>query len=122
VLIPWDQIPVGAGMRPGSTRQAVSAEQMSAVRVVTTPDAVFSGQVHRHANEQMLVVVEGSVDLVVDDDRFTANVGDFVFFPPGSWHGAVGVGPVGAVYYELFAPPRLDQLPGWIGPSALELK
>jgi quercetin dioxygenase-like cupin family protein len=122
VLIAWEQIPVAAGMRPGSTRQAVSAEQMSAVRVITSPDAVFDGRVHRHDNEQILVVVEGEVELVVDDDRFTARVGDFVFFPPGSWHGAVGVGPDGAVYYELFAPPRLDQLPGWIGPTALELK
>ena len=34
-------------------------------------------------------------------------------------HAAVGVGKEGAVYYELFAPARPDQLPGWVGSSIL---
>jgi quercetin dioxygenase-like cupin family protein len=117
--INWDKIPIAGGMRAGSTRQAIAAEQISAVRVETKPDAVFDGKAHWHENDQMLVMVSGRVKLEVDGDRFEVGPGDLVFFPPGSRHAAVGVGPEGCVYYELFAPSRVDQLPGWIGPTVL---
>lgn len=92
---------------------------MSAVRVVTTSDAVFDGKTHWHDNEQMLVMVSGSVRLRIDEKEFEAKPGDLVFFPPRSRHAAIGVGPEGAIYYEIFAPARPDQLVGWVGGSVL---
>ncbi|MFA7667858.1 MAG: cupin domain-containing protein [Burkholderiaceae bacterium] len=119
-LIDWSTIPTAAGMRAGSTRQAVCAEMMSAVRVETAPDAVFDGKTHWHENEQMLVMISGNITLKIDDRIVECKPGDLVFFPPGSHHAAIGTGPEGAVYYELFAPARPDQLPGWIGKSILK--
>lgn len=119
MLIDWDALPESAGMRQGSTRKAISGEKISSVRVTTAADAVFDGSLHWHDNEQILVMVEGSVTLRIDDEVFDATPGDLVFFPAGSRHGAIGVGPEGCVYYELFAPARPDQLPGWVGPSPL---
>jgi quercetin dioxygenase-like cupin family protein len=118
--IDWAAIPVAAGMRPGSTRQAIAAERLSAVKVTTSRDANFDGRMHRHDNEQLLIMIAGRVRLTVDGSSFWAEPGDLVVFPPGSWHAAVEVGPEGAEYFEVFSPPRLDQLPGWVGPSALE--
>ncbi|WP_308467052.1 cupin domain-containing protein [Rathayibacter soli] len=120
MLIDWKSIPVASGMRPGSARQAIAARNISAVRVVTAPDAAFDGTLHRHENEQILIMITGVVTLQIDDEVFDAVPGDLVFFPPGSLHGALAVGSGGAVYYELFAPSRLDQLPGWVGPGVLE--
>ena len=117
--VDWNRVPVAQGMRPGSARQAICGDLMSAVRVTTAPDAVFDGSMHSHDNEQMLVMMSGSVRLRIEDEEFDALPGDLVFFPPGRRHGAVGVGPEGAVYYELFAPARADQLPGWVGKSVL---
>lgn len=119
MLIDWQEIPVVAGMRAGSTRRGVCGDKMSAVLVSTTPDAKFDGKTHWHDNEQMLIVVSGSITLKIDDRTVEAMPGDLVFFPPGSRHAAVGVGPQGCVYYELFAPARPDQLPGWVGRSVL---
>lgn len=119
MLIDWDKIPAVTGMRAGSTRKGVCAEKMSAVLVTTSPDAKFDGKTHWHDNEQMLIMISGSVTLKIDDRIVEARPGDLVFFPPGSRHAAIGVGPQGCVYYELFAPPRPDQLPGWIGTSVL---
>ncbi len=119
MLIDWQKIPVVAGMRAGSTRRGVCGDKMSAVLVSTTPDAKFDGKTHWHDNEQMLIVVSGSITLKIDDRTVEAMPGDLVFFPPGSRHAAVGVGPQGCVYYELFAPARPDQLPGWVGRSVL---
>lgn len=119
MLIDWNKIPLVAGMRAGSDRKGICGDKISAVRVVTAPDAVFDRKTHWHDNEQILVMVSGLVRLVIDDKEFDAHPGDLVFFPAGSRHAAVGVGPEGAVYYELFAPARPDQLPGWVGKSVL---
>ncbi len=117
--IDWNALPAAGGMRKGSTRKAICADHLSAVLVTTTPDAEFDGRTHWHDNEQMLVMVAGRVTLKVDDKVFDAVPGDLVFFPPGSRHAAVGVGPEGCTYYEIFSPARTDQLPGWVGSSIL---
>ena len=117
--IDWSKIPDAIGMREGSTRKAICAEKISAVKVTTAPDAEFDRKTHWHDNEQILIMVSGQVTLLVDGNEFDCFAGDLVFFPPGSRHAAVGVGEEGAVYYELFAPARPDQLIGWIGESVL---
>ncbi len=119
MLIDWNKIPFVAGMRAGSDRQGICGDKISAVRVVTAPGTSFDRKTHWHDNEQLLIMVSGLVRLVIDDKEFDAHPGDLVFFPAGSRHAAVGVGPEGAVYYELFAPARPDQLPGWVGKSVL---
>ncbi|MEX1662465.1 cupin domain-containing protein [Thioclava sp. 15-R06ZXC-3] len=119
MLIDWSALPTVGGMRAGSDRQGICGDKISAVRVVTEPDAEFDGKTHWHENEQLLVMVEGMVRVTIDDREMEANPGDLIFFPAGSRHAAIGVGPEGAVYYEIFAPARPDQLPGWVGSSVL---
>lgn len=120
MVIDWDRLPQAPGMRPGATRQAVAAERLSAVKVVTAPDATFDGRLHRHIHEQLLVVQTGEVTLQIGDDTVVARAHDVVFFPSGVRHSAIGVGREGCVYLEIFSPPRPDQLPGYLGPSPLE--
>ncbi len=119
MLIDWDKLPGAQGMRPGSERRAISGEKISAVLITTAPDAVFDGKPHWHENEQILVMVSGLCRLTIDGAIVEARAGDMVFFPTGSRHCAVGTGPEGCSYYEIFAPARADQMPGWVGRSAL---
>lgn len=119
MLINWENLPKVAGMRAGSDRKGICGDKISAVKVVTSPDAEFDGKTHWHDNEQILIMISGMVRLVIDGKEFDAHPGDLVFFPAGSMHAAIGTGPEGCVYYELFAPARSDQLPGWVGASVL---
>ena len=119
-LVEWDKITETPGMRPGAPRRAVAGEHMSVARVTTSSTAIFDGSMHRHRHEQVLVMLGGELRLSVDGRALTVKAGDLVFFPSGSLHGATGVGPEGATYYEIFSPPRYDQLPGYIAPSPLE--
>jgi len=120
--IDWSTVPLMPGMRAGAERRAVAAERISVVRVTTSSDASFDDRVHRHEHEQWLLMLHGRLELEVEGDRFEVGPGDLVLFPSGSWHGAVGIGPDGAEYYEFFSPPRYDQLPGYAGPSPLEFR
>ena len=119
MLIDWSKIPSATGMRAGSVRKGNCGDKMSAVLVTTEPGTVFDGKTHWHDNEQMLIMVSGTVTLKIDEKVVEAHPGDLVFFPPGSRHAAIACGPEGCVYYELFAPARPDQLPGWVGKSIL---
>lgn len=119
MLINWDALPSGPGMRAGAERKAIAAERLSAVRVVTMANAHFDGRTHHHEHEQLFILLKGEARLQIGEETVTAKPGDMVFFPSGVRHGLIGVGPEGAEYYEIFAPARTDQLPGWIGPSII---
>lgn len=119
MLIQWDEVPHGSAPRPGMSRKTVCGEQMSAMWVDASPATPFDGRLHHHPHEQMLLVVEGTVSVQVEDDVVHAGPGQLVYFRALSRHAVVGVGPQGASYYELSAPARIDQLPGWVAGSAL---
>lgn len=122
MLIDWEKIPtVTAGMQAGASRKAVCGDKMSMVLVNTEPGAAFDGATHWHDNEQILVMIRGSITLTVDGQVFDVHAGEIAFFPPGSRHAALACGAEGCVYYEIFAPARPDQLPGWIGSTPLRL-
>ncbi|AGT10611.1 cupin domain-containing protein [Paracoccus aminophilus] len=119
MVIDWSKLPAVPGMRPGSVRRGICADQISAVQIEVAADAEFDGKTHWHEHEQILVVVSGFCKIVIDGQTMTARQGDLVFFPSKSRHAVIGTGPEGCVYYELFAPARPDQLPGWVGSSPL---
>lgn len=117
--IDWTKLPEGSGMRAGQTRKGICGGLISAVRMTAAGDVQFDGKCHWHAQEQIVVVTEGEMRFVIDGTECTALAGEMVFFPAGSRHAAIGTGPEGALYYEIFAPARPDMLPGWTGPSPL---
>ena len=115
VAVDWQTVPTAAGLRPGSSRQALCGERLSFLRATLAPDAVFDGVLHAHEHEQLVVVLEGDLELQVEQARGWLAAGDVAYLQPGVFHAAVGVGHAGACYYEIFAPPRTDQLPGFVG-------
>ncbi|NYH16308.1 cupin domain-containing protein [Paraburkholderia bryophila] len=119
MLIDWTRIPAADSARQGMIRKTVCGEKMSAMKVVVAGGTHFDGRLHHHPHEQMLVVLSGRVSVQIDDTILDAEPGELVFFPSGSLHAVVGADSEGACYYELSAPARTDQLPGWVAASAL---
>lgn len=119
MLIDWSRIPAADGVRPGLTRKTVCGEKMSAMKVVVAGDTHFDGKLHHHPHEQMLVMLSGGLSVQIDDTLIHAEAGDLVFFPSDSRHAVIGAAAQGACYYEVSAPARIDQLPGWVAASAL---
>ena len=62
---------------------------------------------HRHENEQVGVLVSGSMTFRIGGEARELGPGGLWKIPPGVPHG-VSVGPDGAVVVEAFAPRRAD--------------
>src|SRR5579862_4767711 len=62
---------------------------------------------HSHANEQVGILIQGSVTFRIGDETQEVERGGMWVIPPNVPH-SVTVGPDGAVIVEAFSPPRAD--------------
>jgi quercetin dioxygenase-like cupin family protein len=69
------------------------------------PNAVLPP--HRHENEQMLIVMDGSIDLVIEGKQYQVEKGDVIVLPSNTEHGAYFTDK-GARVLDVFSPPRQD--------------
>ena len=68
--------------------------------------------VHSHINEQLGVVIEGSITITVGNEERRLEVGDAYVVAPDIPHRAVA-GPNGVVLVETFVPVREDYRRAW---------
>jgi quercetin dioxygenase-like cupin family protein len=89
----------------GVTSRVIAGEHLTLGVIELDPDAHVPE--HHHANEQLGIVITGSVRFRVGDE--TRELG-----PGGTWRVArdlpheVVAGPEGAVLIDVFSPPRED--------------
>ncbi len=66
-----------------------------------------SGPYHYHDKcENTYIVLEGTIEAIVEGQRFILKKGDVAFIPAGLRHSAGNAGDVEAVAIEIYAPPR----------------
>jgi len=99
---------------PGIWRQALSGNQVMVTRIEYEPGASIGP--HNHPAEQISIVVEGSMSWTVEDEEKTVGPGDVVVIPSNATHSARSES--GAVFFEAFAPIRLEYLVGFKGRPA----
>lgn len=83
----------------------VDGERITLALVELAADAVVPG--HRHENEQMGMVITGSITFTIGDEIRTLGPGGTWRIPSDMPHQA-SVGPAGAVVIDIFAPVRSD--------------
>jgi quercetin dioxygenase-like cupin family protein len=65
------------------------------------------GAIHSHPHEQMIVVLSGKIDIIVDGKAYRIGVGDVLWVPGDVPHGGMGLDePCRMV--EIFTPARKD--------------
>jgi quercetin dioxygenase-like cupin family protein len=89
----------------GVIARAVEGERATFTVIELAPNTVVPE--HAHDNEQVGVLVSGSVSFRIGDDERDLPVGATWSIPPNVPH-AVSVGSEGAVVVEVFAPGRAD--------------
>ena len=94
-------IDVWGERRAGPQGSTASGSTLSVVELA--PDAVVPG--HRHENEQLGMVITGSITFTIGDERRELGPGGTWRIPSDTPHQA-SVGPAGAVVIDIFAPVR----------------
>jgi len=75
----WDDV------MPGIKRKVIHAESFTMVRVDLEQNLDLS--FHNHIHEQAILVLEGGVELMLEDEARSIDPGDVVRIPPGAKHG-----------------------------------
>ena len=88
---------------PGVVIRALPGTNLMLSHVTIEPDCVAAA--HTHDEEQMGLVIEGSCEFILGDERRTLGPGDVYWAPPGVVHGARAVGGR-CVIVDMFSPPR----------------
>jgi quercetin dioxygenase-like cupin family protein len=95
---------------PGIQIQPVIGESLMTCWIAMEPGAVVAE--HSHANEQLGVVVEGSVTLTAAGETRELVGGDAYFMPSDLAHSAVA-GAEGVLLVETFVPVREEYARAW---------
>ncbi len=83
----------------------VEGERVTLALVELAPDSIVPG--HRHDNEQLGMVITGSITFTVGDETRELGPGGTWRIPSDTQH-QVSVGPAGAVVIDVFSPIRGD--------------
>jgi quercetin dioxygenase-like cupin family protein len=89
----------------GIAGRAVHGERLTLGLIELEPEAVLPE--HRHENEQLGMVLEGSITFTIGAERQTLGPGGTWRIPSNVPHEAV-IGPEGAVVIDVFSPVRED--------------
>ncbi len=89
----------------GVVGRIVEGERLTLAVVELDPDALIP--VHQHENEQVGVLVRGSLTFSIGDEARELGPGGTWLVPPNAPH-LVRAGPEGAVVVDVFSPPRGD--------------
>lgn len=95
---------------PGIQIQPVIGESLMTCWIAMEPGAEVVR--HSHPNEQLGVVVEGSVTITANGESRTLEVGDAYVVKPDLPHEGVA-GPQGVLLVETFVPVREDYKSAW---------
>lgn len=113
----WDELPSVEGLK-NNFRTAVVGEEMGVNRIRWVHPTVLPPHVHDDA-EQAIVMVEGEIEFTIGGDKLSLRGGDVAMVPRGVEHSGRSIAGE-AVFIEIFAPRRVENLLGFLGePSPL---
>ncbi len=92
-------------LTPSIKANIISAENITLSFVSAEPNAPLPA--HRHENEQMLIVLDGAIDFVIEGKQYKVQKGDVMVIPSNIEHGAY-FSDKGARVIDIFSPPRQD--------------
>ncbi len=110
----WDEFPTVEYV-PGVFRQAVSGEKVMLTRIVYRGGVVIPE--HSHPAEQLMLVEQGRLWAKIGDEESEVGPGSLLIVPSDGVHAFRQLGDEDVVFYECFAPIRLEYLIGFRGPD-----
>ncbi|MGO2520402.1 MAG: cupin domain-containing protein [Microbacterium sp.] len=114
--VSWEELPSIEGLK-NNFRTAVAGKEMGVNRIRWIHPTSLPPHVHDDA-EQSIVMLEGEIEFVIGGDRLLLKPGDVAIVPRGIEHSGQSVAGE-AVFIEVFAPLRTENLVGFLGEPSL---
>lgn len=92
-------------LAPGSKTQLVSSDRVMVSFLSQEPNSYYAP--HRHAAEQIMIVVDGEQDEIVEGKIYSLKKGDVMVLPSNIEHGGY-IPAAGCKVIDIFCPPRED--------------
>ena len=90
---------------PGVTSRLVSVKNITVSFITMSPNITTTA--HRHESEQVMIVVDGEIDQIVEGKIYHLKKGDVIILPSNMEHAAY-VSDRGCQVIDIFSPPRED--------------
>lgn len=103
-IFDWDAMtvePTKSGLKRALFKQATSTLEKMSCHVSTLAPGQKAHEPHRHAEEEIIIVKEGSLEAQVNDRKQTMGAGSVLFIAPQDLHGVTNVGATPATYYVI---------------------
>ena len=92
-------------LAPGSKSHIVSTEKMTVSFLTMEPNSYFA--VHHHESEQIMIVIDGACDEIIEGKLYHLEKGDVIILPPNVEHGGY-ISNRSCCAIDVFSPPRED--------------
>ncbi len=92
-------------LAPGIDTAIVRGNNLTLSFATIAPNS--RGAIHSHPNEQMIVVLEGTIDIIFEGKAYGLKTGEVMTIPSGLPHAGVGL-EKGSRLLEIFTPARKD--------------
>ncbi|MFQ5997145.1 MAG: cupin domain-containing protein [Dehalococcoidales bacterium] len=90
---------------PSATSHLVSVKNITVSFITMSPNITTSP--HRHESEQLMIVVDGECDQMIEGKLYHLKKGDVIHMPSNAEHGAY-ISDKGCQAIDVFSPPRED--------------
>lgn len=126
-VFPWDQMP-SKPTPNGATRSVANQPTATLATFECHLTTLLPGRAshapHRHPQEELIVVKEGTLEVSINGERRQAGPGATLFYAANDAHGVRNVGEGPATYFVVnLATPATHQVPlpspTWDGPATL---
>lgn len=92
-------------LAPGSNSQLVSTGEILVSFLDQKPNSYFAP--HKHDVQQVMIVLDGEQDEIIEGKLYRLKKGDMVVLPAGTEHGGY-IPEAGCKAIDIFCPPRQD--------------
>ncbi len=110
----WNEFPAIEYV-PGVFRQAFCGEKAMMTRITYKPGVVIPN--HSHEAEQLMMVEKGQLWAKVEGEEKVVGPGTLLIVRSNAVHAFKNLSDEDTVFYEVFAPIRLEYLIGYKGPD-----
>jgi quercetin dioxygenase-like cupin family protein len=108
----WDAFPE-VEILPNNHRTSIAGLNVGVNRIRWVHPTATPRHSHNDA-EQVILMLSGRIEMTIDDQTFEMKEGDVAVIPENTPHTGRTLGE-DAVFYEVFAPLRVQNLVGFIG-------